>query len=384
MKKVLALVLCLIMVAAVAVSTISADETKRIDARELGEYGQYHFYLPTPVAGTSIPNVTDGKVSENEYQAFFEAKVDPTNADPVTYWADHDTLADGSKTGKYWDNEWSKFYMSYDENTLYFGYATKDINFVDKKDRVSHMISFWDHGSQSGAVGRLGFVAKATVDGTPVVEIANFKKNEDGSWDKSVTPVIGDYLKESSCGYDASTQILYIEFSIDLLKAKEFFGNDMELKDARMYWSAYARYYGESVKGAGDMVCQGILWCYLKGDADPAIKMNFVLDYPELSYWGNPMMFPHIVHFCEKPAETTAAPTTTAEPTTAAPTTTKAATTAAATTVAATTVADASAAATTAAATEAAKGCKSTVALSALALVPMLGAAVVFGKKRED
>ena len=29
-------------------------------------------------------------------------------------------------------------------------------------------------------------------------------------------------------------------------------------------------------------------------------------------------------------------------------------------------------------------GCGSTIALSALALVPMLGAAVVFGKKRED
>jgi hypothetical protein len=110
--------------------------------------------------------------------------------------------------------------------------------------------------------------------------------------------------------------------------------------------------------------------------------MNFVLDYPEISYYGSPMFFPHIVHFCEKPAETTAAPTTTAEPTTAAPTTTKAATTKAATTVAATTVADATAAATTAA--DAKKGCGSTVALSALALVPMLGAAVVFGKKRED
>jgi hypothetical protein len=164
MKKALALVLCLIMVAAVAVSTISADETKVIDARELGEYGQYHFYLPTPATGAGVPDVTDGKVNEGEYAAYYQASVDPTNADPVTYWADHDKDASGNKYGKYWDNEWSKFYMNYDENTLYFGYETKDINFVSAKDRVSHMVSFWDNGSQSGAVGRLGIVVKAVDD----------------------------------------------------------------------------------------------------------------------------------------------------------------------------------------------------------------------------
>ena len=74
--------------------------------------------------------------------------------------------------------------------------------------------------------------------------------------------------------------------------------------------------------------------------------------------------------------ETTAA-TTTAATTTAKPVTTKAATTTAAATTAAATNAPA-------ATTAAEKGCGSTVALSALALVPMLGAAVVFGKKRED
>jgi hypothetical protein len=148
-----------------------------------------------------------------------------------------------------------------------------------------------------------------------------------------------------------------------------------------MYWAPYARYYGELAQGSGDVVCQGILWCYLKGEADPNIKMNFVLDYPEISYYGNPMFFPHIVHFCEEPEPTTPAPTTTAAPTTPAPTTTKAATTKAATTVAANATTAAAAAATTAAEKS---GCGSTVALSALALVPMLGAAVVFGKKRED
>ena len=66
---------------------------------------------------------------------------------------------------------------------------------------------------------------------------------------------------------------------------------------------------------------------------------------------------------------TTEAPTTEA-PTTEAPTT-EAPTTAAPTTVTPTTAAEE-------------KGCNNTIALSALAIVPMLGAAVVFGKKRED
>ena len=381
MKKALALILCLIMVAAVAVSTISADEVAKIDARELAQYGQYHFYLGAPATGTAVPDVTDAKISENEYKVSFEAKVDPTGADPLTYWADHDTLADGSKTGKYWDTEWSKFYISYDEENIYFGYQGKDTNFIVGKERVCHMLSFWDNGSQSGAVGRMNFLCKTRDTGLLEVEMQNFRKNEDGSWNSSEKLSTDTFYNEGTFSYDETTQICTIEISVKLGAIKEWWGNDMDLEDARMYYAPYARYYGESVQGAGDVVCQGILWCYLRGDADQNIKMNFVLDYPELSYWGNPMMFPHIVHFCEEPEPTTPAPTTTAAPTSAPATTTKAPTAAKTTTAA---VADATTAAPAATTAEAKSGCGSTVALSALALVPMLGAAVVFGKKKEN
>ena len=68
------------------------------------------------------------------------------------------------------------------------------------------------------------------------------------------------------------------------------------------------------------------------------------------------------------------------------PPTTEAPTTEAPTTEAPTTAAPTTATPTTATPTTAAeeKGCNNTIALSALAIVPMLGAAVVFGKKRED
>ena len=72
MKKALALILCLIMVAAVAVSAVSAETTDLIDARELQKYGQIHYYLGDAVAPTAVPNAKDGTVTENEYVVSFQ------------------------------------------------------------------------------------------------------------------------------------------------------------------------------------------------------------------------------------------------------------------------------------------------------------------------
>ena len=283
--------------------------------------------------------------------------------------------------GAYWDTEWSKFYINYDAENIYFGYEAKDTNFIVGKERICHMLSMWDVGTTAGSVGRMNFLCKTRETGLLDIEMQNFRKAEDGSWNWAEKLDAATFYNEGSFSYDETTQILTIEISVKLNAIKEWWGNTLDLEETRMYWAPYARYYGELAQGSGDVVCQGILWCYLKGEADPNIKMNFLLDYPEISYWGGPHFFPHIVHFCEKPAETTPAPTTTAEPTTPAPTTTKAPTAAKTTTAAA---GDATTAAPAAATTAAKGGCGSTVALSALALVPMLGAAVVFGKKRED
>ena len=120
-KRFLTFTLMLLMVVSLAIPTISAESENIIDARELEEYGQKHFYLGAPAEDEEIPDVTDGKVSDDEYKESFEAEVDPTNSDPVTYWADHDKDMYGNPYGSYWDNEWSKFYINYDEDTLYFG-----------------------------------------------------------------------------------------------------------------------------------------------------------------------------------------------------------------------------------------------------------------------
>ena len=96
MKKALALILCLIMVAALAVSTVSADETKPIDARELAAYGQHHFYLGEPATGVEIPDVEDASIAEGEYKEVLEFK----KGDKLTGFSDADAGA-----GSYLDNE---------------------------------------------------------------------------------------------------------------------------------------------------------------------------------------------------------------------------------------------------------------------------------------
>ena len=68
MKKALALIICLLMVAAMAVATVSADELKLIDNRDVRAYGpQVHLYLgDEPLTGTAIPAI-DGAVAEGEH-----------------------------------------------------------------------------------------------------------------------------------------------------------------------------------------------------------------------------------------------------------------------------------------------------------------------------
>ena len=378
MKKVLALVLCLLMVAALAVSTISADEVKKIDSRELEQYGQLHFWLDA-ISPSAKPNSTDGKVTDGEYATMYEYS--PKSDKLIVAHTD-------STTNFYTDTEWVKLYMSNDGENFYVAFEVKDKAYYPDKDYFMINIGGRDAGHCLDGVSRLRYDFRGDASqGTLVNEgvttnKSHFWKNDDGSW-MSPAPAFEwtDHVGDTSLAWDEARGILTLEVVFHIQPILDYWLNEQKIEDARLYFFPIVQMRGDSAEGAADgPLDQGYLWFYFNKASDPNIKMNYVLDYPETSYWMD--WEGHIIHFCEKPAETTPAPTTTAEPTTAAPTTTKAATTKAATTVAATTVADASAAATTAA--EAKKGCGSTVALSALALVPMLGAAVVFGKKRED
>ena len=109
MKKTLALILCLIMVAAVAVSAISADETKLIDARELQQWGQIHYYLPE-VAANKVPAV-DGVIGADEYYYSFDFLLDGSNQNAY--------LNEGNTVNGFTNTEWAKAYMSFDGEKFY-------------------------------------------------------------------------------------------------------------------------------------------------------------------------------------------------------------------------------------------------------------------------
>ncbi len=379
MKKILALALCLIMVLAIAATTISADEVKKIDSRELAAYGQLHFYLEA-IEPSATPDATDGVVSEDEYSTMYEYT---PKSDPLIVEVSDNT------TGGYTDTEWVKLYMSNDGENFYVAFEVKDKAYYGGKDHFMINIGGRDAGRPLDGVSRLRYDFKGDasngllVNEEVTVGSSNFWKNEDGSW-MSPAPAweFDDHVGDRSMSWDEERGVLTLEVVFHTQAILDYWLNEQEIEDARLYFFPIVQMHGDSAEGMADgPLAQGNLWFYFNKASDPNIKMNYVLDYPETSYWMN--WEGHIIHFCKEPDPTTPPPTTTAAPTEPPKTTTKApakTTTAAATT----TAAEAAATTTVAATTEKASGCGSTVALSALALVPMLGAAVVFGKKRED
>ena len=370
MKKIFAIVLCLAMLAAVVVTTVSADEAKLIDARELQQWGQIHYYLPE-VAANKVPAV-DGTIGDDEYYYSFDFLLDGSNQSAY--------LNENNQAGGFTNTEWAKAYMSFDGEKFYMAMQTKDTYYVIDKDMFYINLGFADGPTSRDAVERIRFdLEEDATTGEPKFGISEFFKNQDGSWEANRGLKFEDFVTDATISYDESTQIFLFEAAWDIQAMMDQWENENAIEDAVMYFNPMIRMQGGSAAGATDgPIEQGYVWHYM-GVVPSEVKMNFTLDYPEESYWGG--MFPNIVHFCEEPEPTTPAPTTTAEPTTPAPTTTKAPTAAKTTTAAA---GDATTAAPAAATTATKGGCGSTVALSALALVPMLGAAVVFGKKRED
>ena len=379
MKKTLAIILCIVMLATVAMASVAADEYKAIDARELQQWGQVHHYLPA-VSVTDIP-VIDGVIGEDEYYYSFDFLLDGSNQ--AAY------LNESSATNGFTNTEWCKCYMSFDGTTFYMAMAAKDTYYVIDKDMWMINLGFTDGGNSRNAVERLRFdFEQDATTGEFKPGISEFFKYPDGNWEPSRGLTFDDFVTEAEFVWDDDEQIMLFEAAWDVQRLMDEFKNELDIEDARMYFNPLIRMQGGSAPGADDgPLEQGYVWHYM-GVVPTEVKMNFTLDYPEETYYAG--MFPNIVHFCEEPEPTTPAPT---EATTTAATTTKAATTAKATTAKATTAAgtiivagtDAPVATTAAPATTAAeKGCGGTIALSALALVPMLGAAVVFGKKKED
>ncbi len=324
MKKILALFLGVLFLTMFTVTAVAADTNKKIDCRELEEYGQKHYYLGD--IPEKVPNVEDAKIDEGEYAVSYEFKEGADNA-----------FIDSRDPGaSIIDNEWARVHISYDEKNLYLAMETKDKNYIKGKDGVSFNISFKDRGTGYDAITRMCFDIYQHPEAVED-DISTFNtkcrfliKNDAGEWDNPPTVEGLEYITDISGRYDESTQVFCVELEIYLPYMLEFWENELPLEDVRMCIMPFVWMYGESSKGAGDEIRQGIMWNYLYTSNITAVKEAFLADY---SY--APPFVPNIVYFCAEgktsqsttTAEVTTAPVTEAVTTSATETTTESQTT---------------------------------------------------------
>ncbi len=268
-----------------------------IDARSLEAYGQQHHYAASSIGEFKAPNAKDGKVSEGEYITSFEyGPNSPKNIVTVT----------DSKTGGYTDTEWVKGYMSQNGRYFYLALEVKDKAYYPDKDYFMLNLGLKDGGSPIDAVSRIrydfrGDASKGVLVGEDVTTSMDFfwKTENGGAW-KDVNADFDDHVKDRSLLWDESRGILTLEAVFDIEAMLDFWGNNNDIEDAELMFAPIVKMRGDSYEGAGDgPIDQGLLWYYLDPKVNDNIKLDFILDYPYITYWGNPMFFPHIVHFSD-------------------------------------------------------------------------------------
>ena len=361
MKRLLAFVLAFLFIIALTLSVAAANEEEKIDCRELEEYGQMHYYLGG--IPENAPNVEDAKVSEGEYVLSYEFK----EGDKYAFIDSRDEGA------SIIDNEWVRVHMSYGEKALYLAVETKDKNYIKGKDGVSFNISFKDRGTGYDAITRMCFDLYQHPDAVED-DISTFNtkcrfliKNDAGEWDSPPTVEGMEYITDISGRYDETTQVFTVELEMYLPFILEFWENELPLEQLRMSIMPFVWMYGESSKGAGDEIRQGIMWNYLHTSKAPGLKEAFIAD----GYYAPPFV-PNIVHFCNEDGSVdSTAEMTTAELTTAVVTTqvTESTTVSQTTIVTSETMANEN-------------GCSSMVTVSEIALLGAAVAMLAVNKKR--
>ena len=297
MKRAVAFLMCFVILTLAAVSVVSSYDSGLIDARNLVEYGQKHYYLGSP--SLSLPDVSDGLIGTDEYSYSYSYFY----GEPTVELTDKNTAA------KIMDSDSADVYMSYTEDSFYAAIATNDKNYIRGKDAASINIGLTDSGATPYSISRICFDIEESeeTEGEAVVKARFLIKNYDGTWKPIVNNDGSEFVREASARYNKDTGCFAVEAEFDLVKLMSYFENDNAIEDARMYFTPYIMMYGESEAGAGDVVCQGVLWNYLPSNINNEIKLRFMIDYPDRLYY--PTFFPNIVHFCDKP-DVTETPTT--------------------------------------------------------------------------
>ena len=192
-------------------------------------------------------------------------------------------------------------------------------------------------------------------------------------------------MGDRSLSWNDADGIITLEAAFKIHPILDYWNNENELEDVRLYFFPLINMGGNSSKGASDgPLYQGRIAHYFDTSRDSQIKLDFVIDHPEITYWFD--WAPHIVNFCEEPIPKTEEPTT-PEPTCVIHdcTTTVTKLESSPLTTAATTTADI---VTTAdknevASNEGEGGCAGAVSITASVILPICALALL-GRKKED
>ena len=373
MKKTFALILAVLMLCSVVVIATSAEE-QAIDWEAM--YAKYglNVYIGAP---TDTPPVLDGTIStgeytferELEYANLWEAAPGEIQSGLKEYFA-HDTdyiymaatFTQKNDNRAYWvqwkpTNTFDVFRDDSDLKTYYYNRISLQLRWQE----VDGVFDVHPHSSGWNWIR----------PETPIALPTSGHANDEGEF---------DYEYAASKITDEAAGVYTKTYEIRIAKSYIASASECSIADVRVmpYWTSFHANLTNAAPLPTDLVIEiteADFTCYTPGDkntfwfliCDEAPE-GYV---PSAGQTTAPATSETPTTEGSAPATTTAAPTTEAT-TTAAPTTTAKATTAAATTAAATTAAEKD-------------GCKGSIAITALAVLPTLaGGALLLKRRKED
>lgn len=358
MKKILALILAILMIASITVASIYAEEEEE-PQEEMIDFEDFYYglgyrnaYVGAPMEASPI---LDGSIGEGEYSYSRVIEQDG----PYAFNLESDLIE----------------YFAHDEDYIYYAYVFKQTR--DNKAGSFQFVVANDYKypiTLSGFYARIWTYFRYQTDGT-----IDFSQNNNTSAQQGIDPPVWD-----EDIWVAATKDSEMFKTCELKIAKAYFADNLEIEKSELKKIQYYLYLHND--GPGEMDGND-LWNYRKmttemglmladagarGTVDCLYHMMILDEAPEGYYEGTyqpPSQFVPITTTTKATEATTTAPATT---TTAVITTTEAATT---------TTAKAADATTTAAAEEKG-GCGSTLAISALVMIPTLAGGVLLTSKR--
>ena len=372
MKKTLALILAVLMLCSVVVIATSAEETTTDWEALYAKYG-INIYIGAP---TDTPPVLDGTISTGEYT--FERELEYANlwesapgeiqsgvkecyAHDANYIYYASTFTQKNDNRAFWvqwkpTNTFDVFRDDSDLRTYYYNRISLQLRWKE----VDGVFCLQPHGSWSW-----------TRPETPIAFPTNGFASDEGEF---------EFEYAASKITDEAAEVYTKTYEIRIAKSYIAAAAQCSVADVRVvpYWVSFHANLTNAAPLSTDLVIEITetdFTTYVPGDK----YMFWMLVCDEAPEGYEPSKGQTTAPATSEtpttegsaPATTTAAPTTAAT-TTAAPTTTAKATTAAATTAAATTAAEEG-------------GCKGSIAITALAVLPTLaGGALLIKRKKED